>query len=67
MNCKVIVEYDSKANGDKYSVFDNNVISHNEYEFDDYRVAIAIANILDNTNFVIKKCWNIQKENTNND
>ena len=67
MNCKVIVEYDSHSAPDKHGIFDNNVIRHNEYEFDDYRIAIEIANILDNTNFVNKKYWNIQRENTNND
>ena len=49
MNCKIIVErHDSKS---PHFNAPHGVV-HTEYVFDDYRVAIAIENLLDNMNYV---------------
>ncbi len=70
MNCKVIIEQQGKG------------VTHKEYEFDDFRVATAIANLLDNIRDVkvAARCYNPNnekafkyvdtdsaKENTDND
>ena len=67
MNCKVIVEYDSYASGYNERFIADEGMLHNEYHFDDVRVAVAIANLLDNIENV-EKSWDfIPKENTDND
>lgn len=43
MNCTVVIE-----------IKEDNHIQQNCYQFDDYRVAVALCNILDNVNNVTK-------------
>lgn len=65
MNCKITVE----RHGSLTSCFKANRALRTEYEFDDYRVAAAIENLLANINDVEVTCryYDPKKENTNND
>lgn len=51
-NCKITIEY-------KQSDFFGTETTYREYYFNDYRIATAVANLLDNINskWIRKKCW----------
>lgn len=51
-NCKITIEY-------KSTDFFGTETTHHEYHFNDYRIAVAVANLLDNINskWIRKKYW----------
>lgn len=66
MNCKITVE----RYGSISPTFNHNKgLTHKEFEFDDYRVVIAIENLLENISgcLITTSYYDPKKENTDND